>query len=351
MVAPVTEAGIGVWLRNVCPILEKNHELTLLTSNFPGVSISCNDIIQLQSWKFPNSLFRYMPKLKNFLVKGFFDKFDIIHLNGFSVYSTYFILKNRDLIKSKIILSVHGNLQQHQKKFLRILYDKFTLRYLDKTDHIIAVSNAEKNQLVELGFSENQITVAYNGVKPIQIERKQKEKLVLYFGRLSHTKNVELLIESFSLCKITDSKLIIAGPDFGTLKRLKQITKKLNLENRVSFLGEISESKKNSLLSYVSVFVHPSTTDIFALTLLEAASAGVPCISFNVGGNKEIFSKPETGFLVDSVTPASLASSIDKILSDEQLAHKISIEGQKHILNKFSWEKTVEKIEHVYANS
>jgi glycosyltransferase involved in cell wall biosynthesis len=352
MVAPVTEAGIGVWLSNVCPILEKNHELTLLTSDFPGgVPIQCKNILKLQTWKFPNSLYRYMPKLKDLLSQGFFDNYDIIHLNGFTVFPTYFILKNRDKIKSKIILSVHGNLQEHKKKLLRLVYDKFALRYIHEIDHVIAVSDAEKTQLIKLGFPKNNVTVGINGVKFIEIKRKQKEKLVLYLGRLASSKNIELLIESFSLCKVIDSKLLIAGPDYGTLKNLKQITKKLNLENRVSFLGKISESEKYSLLSRVSVFVHPSISDIFALTLLESASAGIPCIAFNVGGNKEIFSEPKTGYLVDSITPDSLAKAIDEILSNKELAHEISVTGQKHIMNKFSWEKTTEKIEYVYTHS
>ena len=43
MIAPITQAGMGVWLQNVCKILEKNHEITLLTSNLPGVKISSNN--------------------------------------------------------------------------------------------------------------------------------------------------------------------------------------------------------------------------------------------------------------------------------------------------------------------
>lgn len=350
MVAPVTEAGIGVWLSHVCPILEKNHELTLLTSDFTGVPISCKNILKLQTRKFPNSLFRYMPKLKDLLEKKFFDNYDVIHLNGFTVFATYFILKNRKKIKSKIVLSVHGNLQEHKKKILRIIYDKFALRYIDRIDYVIAVSCAEQVQLSKLGFMKNKTVVGYNGVEFLEIERKQKERLVLYLGRLSPTKNIELLIESFSLCKITNSKLIIAGPDYGSLKQLKQITKKYHLENKVSFLGEISESEKSLLFSKVSVFVHPSVSDVFALTLLEAASVGIPCIAFNIDGIKEIFSEPKTGYLVDPVDSNSLALAIDEILSNEQLAHEISVNGKRHILNKFSWEKTVKQIEYAYKN-
>jgi len=46
-----------------------------------------------------------------------------------------------------------------------------------------------------------------------------------------------------------------------------------------------------------------------------------------------------------------LAKAIDEILSNNKLAYEISVTGKKHITNKFSWEKTTEKIERIYTNS
>jgi glycosyltransferase involved in cell wall biosynthesis len=349
MIAPITEAGMGVWLSNVCPILEKNHHVTLLTSNNPGIEISCSKTIKLDSRMFPNALYCYMPKFKDLFKNNFFNDFDVIHLHGFSTYASDQILKNRKKIKIPIILSVHGNLQKQEKSFLRILHDVFALKNKNNLDYLISVSNAEKNQLIETGFSKEKITVAYNGVNPKIVERKPDGQTILYFGRLAPTKNIDLLIKAFSLCVTKNLSLVIAGRDYGELNSLKILTKKLSLEDRVSFLGEVTENQKQMLFSKASVFVHPSLLDIFALTLLEAASAGIPCIAFDVGGNKEIFSKPKTGILVTKTNETALAQSIDSLLSDLRLYGEISENGKISISEKFTWEKTAETVESVYS--
>ena len=349
MVAPVTEAGMGVWLSNVCPILEKNHKVTLLTSDNPGVKISCSKILKLDSKKFPNPLYCYMPKLKELINTDFFNDFDILHLHGFSTYATDQILKNRKKIKIPIILSVHGNLQKQEKSFLRIIHDVFALKNKNSVDQLISVSNAEKNQLIETGFSKEKINVAYNGVNPKIVERKPDGRTILYFGRLAPTKNIDLLIKAFSLCVTKNLSLVIAGRDYGELNSLKKLTKKLSLENKVSFLGEVTENQKTKLFSEVTIFVHPSLLDIFALTLLEAASAGIPCIAFDVGGNREIFNNPQTGILVNTTNETALAQSIDSLISNVKLCDEISKNGIISISEKFTWEKTAESVESVYS--
>ena len=349
MVAPVIDAGMGVWLEKICPILEKSHELTLLKSDRHEMDVSCKKNIVLHSWKFPSDLFRYMPDLKNLLNSGFFNNFDIIHLNSFSVYATDFILKNRTKITSSIIVQSHGNLQNKKRNLLRKIHDYYTLKSIDKIDHVISVSNAEKNQLIKLGFSPNMITVSNSGVKIQIIPRQEREKEILYFGRLAPTKNVEILIEALSLSKIKDSKLIIAGKDYGSLKYLQKLTKKLGLVNRISFLHEISEKKKLELLSTSTVFVHPSKSDIYALTLLEAAAAGVPCIAFDTEGSREIFSEEKTGILVNKLTAQELSNAIDHILTEKKLRLEISERCKKIIPEKFSWEKTAKITSSVYS--
>jgi glycosyltransferase involved in cell wall biosynthesis len=348
MIAPVTQAGMGVWLQNVCKILEKNHEITLLTSNLPGVKIFCNNTISLDSWNFPNPLYCYMPKLKNLLKSGFFNNFDVIHLHGFSIYATDFILKHAKEISPPIFLSVHGNLQNQKMNILKKIHDVYALRFKTKISHVFAVSNAEKNILIKLGFNESKITVAYNGVKIENIERTSPQKIILYIGRLAPTKNIELLINAFSCIRFNDYDLIIAGKDFGSMKNLKNLSKKLNLKTRVFFLGEISEEKRRSLLSETSIFIHPSISDIFSLTLLEAASVGVPCIAFDVEGINEIFSQKNTGILIPPNDIKSMTNSIDLLLSNGPFYKEISYNCKEFIPKKFSWNKTVEIIEKIY---
>lgn len=350
MIAPVTEAGIGVWLRNVCTLLKKNHEITLLTSTNVGINIPCDKIIKFPAWKFPDPLYRYMPKLKSLLKSGFFENFDIIHLHGFSHYATDFLLRNRNNFSSPLILSVHGNLQEHKLNMMRKIHDAYFLKYKNNIDHTVAVSYAEKSRLTELGFDSSQITVAYNGVNVKKIIRNPTEKIILYFGRLAPTKNIDLLIQSFSKTSIKDSKLIIAGKDFGSLNSLKKLCQKLNLDNRIIFLNEISEKEKYSLMSKASIFVHPSLSDVFSLTLLEAASSGIPCIAFDIKGINEIFSQKNSGVLISPDDQNSLTSSIDLLLSDNSLSATISDTCINVIPKKFSWNNTVDILEKIYTN-
>ena len=62
MISAELDAGVGTWLEFVCPILMKNHEVTLLTSKNSTRKINCNKIIKLNSWNFPKNYY-YMPTL------------------------------------------------------------------------------------------------------------------------------------------------------------------------------------------------------------------------------------------------------------------------------------------------
>lgn len=353
MVAPVTEAGMGVWLRNVIPFLENKHNVTLLTSRENNLEIKCKNIIRLDSWKFPNTLYRYMPKLKKLTKNEFFNNFDIVHLHGFSTYATDFILFNKSKIKPPIIISTHGNLQHQTKtKFIRKLHDILALQLKNRIDGIIAVSEEEKKQLVKIGFSESIIDVVYNGVEIAENLSKKhlQNSIVLYVGRLAPSKNLELLIEAFSLCRNKNVELIIAGKDFGSLNSLEKLAKENNIENKIKFLGYISDSKKFDIFSQARVFVHPSLSDVFSLTLLEAAGSGVPCIAFDVGGNSEIFDS-NSGLLVRNKNKQSLADAIELLLNDDELALQFSKAGKKSILSKFSWKNTADGVLSVYCQT
>lgn len=205
-----------------------------------------------------------------------------------------------------------------------------------------------------IGVWWKKIDVVYNGGgNPNKLLNKKisDKKTILYIGRLSRPKNVDLLIEAFSLCELDCVELIIAGPDFGAFEYLKQKTKNLGLEKKVIFKGRVSEEIKFQLLSRASVFVHPSLTDVFAITLIEAAQIGIPCIAFDVGANSEIIENGVTGILAENHTPDSLSKAILDILSHDDLAAKISENAKNTIPLKFNWENTVNSLEQIFQKT
>jgi len=352
MISPELDAGIGTWMEFVCSNLMKDHEVTLLTSSKATRKVQCHNTIKLDSWDFPPKYY-YMPKLKSLIKNHFFEKFDVIQIHGIGSFAADYLMLKKNKIKTPIIFSPHGGLQPHPNlSFMRIVHDKIMLKFnWNKFDRFTAISLAEKERLCELKFDEKKIDVVYNGGGDPNRSLNKKitdKKIILYIGRLSKPKNVDLLIDAFSISNINDTELIIAGPDFGALEYLKEKTKNLDLEKKVIFKGRISEDEKYELLSQASLFVHPSLTDVFAITLIEASQVGVPCLAYDVGANSEILENGVSGILAKESTAESLSKEINKILFDNELSKKISETGRKLIPQKFNWQNTVKSLEETF---
>ena len=353
MISPELDTGIGAYVESVCAILDKNHDVTLLTSSKAIRQIQCSKTIRLDSWKFPLTYY-YMPKLKPLLKDGFFEKFDIIQINGFASFAADYLMFNKNKIKTPIVFTPHGGLPHPNISLMRAIHDKIILRFdWNKFDRFIAVSFEEKNRLCRLGFDEKKIDVIYNGGgNPIKLPDKKTtgKKIILHIGRLAKTKNIDLLLEAFSLCKLDNAQLVIAGFDAGALKSLEERTKELGLNDRVVFKGRVYEDEKYRLLSDADVFVHPSLVEACPVSLIEALEIGTPCIGINTNVNNEIIKNGVNGILADA-TPESLSESITRILSDDDLARTISENAKNTIPQKFNWKNTVKSLEQTYQTT
>lgn len=172
-----------------------------------------------------------------------------------------------------------------------------------------------------------------------------RRKEIVTAGRFYAQKNHSLLIKSFS--KIADRypeyKLIIYGD--GPLKEdLKLQIDKLNLSERVILPGRADNIKEKIYES--ALFVLSSDFEGMPNALLEAMAIGLPCISTNcpVGGPRAIIDDYENGILVSVNDADEMAKAMDKVLSDGELAEKLSKNAHK-IYEKFSLENVAEEWE------
>ena len=344
------KSGTYTVLKNICPKLMQNHEVTILT-NQGEIDVECTKLIQLNAKSLPFPQYFYQPKLRNLVKSGLFDDYDIIHAFEYPLFTTDYLTIKKKIFETPLIISPHGTIHQFTTfpfSIMKKIHNKIMLRYIDNISMIIASSIAEKKYLLNHGFSENKIRVLSLGVDlPKIIRSPSKKPKVLYIGRLTVTKNVDLLIKAIPLCKRKDFELIIAGPDFGTLKLLKKLVKKFHIEDRVIFTGRISESKKLQLLSESMIFVHPSLEDIFSLSLVEAVGVGIPSIAFGVEANPEIF-EDNCGLIINGYDAQSLANSIDLLLNDEEKRNQISKNAIISIAQKYNWNTTVKNLENFY---
>lgn len=228
----------------------------------------------------------------------------------------------------------------------------------DNCDAVIALSRKMQHQIDSWG-STTETTLLPTGVDPIPkasdkdiAEFKSNhgitntDRILLYVGRLSREKNLDLLVDAFN--KISESnndvKLMFVG-DFDYRKNLEERASDLGISDKVIFPGRILRNKLDVAYSSASIFLFPSTTDTQGLVVHEAAGASLPLILCDQEVS-EVFVKDETGLLA-SEDPADFASQIQKLLDNPDLAKKLGMAAKKRAA-QFSEIGQMEQLEKLY---
>jgi glycosyltransferase involved in cell wall biosynthesis len=186
---------------------------------------------------------------------------------------------------------------------------------------ILVPSQSCKEELNKKGF--NNVFVWTRGVSKNLIShkpyRKSKIPKIIYVGRVSKEKNLEVLCELQDKFEIT---IVGEGP---LLYKLKSKFPKVN------FLGYRFGSALADTYKSHDVFCFPSKTDTFGIVMIEALANGLPVAAFNVTGPKDIVEEGKTGFLGDNLE--------DNIRRCLKLDRKSIV---SNINQQWSWRKCIE---------
>jgi glycosyltransferase involved in cell wall biosynthesis len=142
--------------------------------------------------------------------------------------------------------------------------------------------------------------------------------IILYVGRLTREKGVDILIRAAALMREGGVRLQIVGggPE---RTRLEELASSLKADN-VSFLGGISDRRDLAdIYRRATVFVLPSRSEGLGCVLLEAMAAGTPIVATAVGGIPDLIRDGWNGLLVPSEDPGALAGAVNRMLTDAAL--------------------------------
>ena len=201
-----------------------------------------------------------------------------------------------------------------------------------------------------LGIQAHRMRVIYGGVGEQFVPQDRAatgatRPYILYVGNKRPHKNVGRLLEAFALLNGADDPgcdLIIAGRDDpGDVetdsRRLRDLARRLGLNGRVRFAGEISGEKLPALYAGAEVFAYLSSYEGFGLPPLEAMACGTPVIALNTSSLPEVVG--DGGFLLDTAAPAVVARHLCALLTDRSLRARLAERALRQA-RKFSWEKT-----------
>lgn len=225
------------------------------------------------------------------------------------------------------------------------------------TDHIIAVSESTKQDIVQLlGVPERQVTVIYNAANPLfkPVERIDAvewirnryhilQDFILFVGTIEPKKNLPMLLKAFR--QLLDTyhvkvKLVAAGAKGWLFEDVFETVRALNLEDDVIFVGRVSNEELLQLYNAATVLVHPALYEGFGITPLEAMASGTPVIASKVSSLPEVVG--DAGLLVDPKDAEGLAVAMWRVLTNVELQDELSAKGLVRASN-FCWEKTAEQ--------
>ncbi len=231
-------------------------------------------------------------------------------------------------------------------------------RMFSCSDRIVFVSKAgQASYDPYFRIETEKIRIVYNGISHKLIEsgegyRKQEiqgRKIRLYYiGRLVRIKGVDLLIEATARIRDRyDIELAIIG-DGKERGELEKLVKKYHLEKMVTFRG--FQEDVMPYLREADLFIYPSHTEIFGISVVEAMAFGNICIANSVGGLPEIIKDEKNGILNRKNDLEGLTEAIErgiKLLFDRPKADELRKNAQKTAA-EFSIENTIQKLNQVY---
>ena len=210
------------------------------------------------------------------------------------------------------------------------------------TSKLVCVSERAKRQALEEGIRPEKIRVIFNGVKSVKTDPriraevrqelglKDDETMILNVGRLTPEKAQKNLVKAAEILSgRPELRFFIAGegPCRGELENLIR-------GDHFRLLG--SRNDVDRLLNAADLFVLYSDTEGMPVSLMEAMSAGLPCVASNLEGIVQLIPDDRYGTVIPAGDPALLAETIRGILADPQKASAQGRAASERIREAFS---------------
>lgn len=285
--------------------------------------------------------FKHMLELTRFMKK---EKPDVVHTHlHAAVYLLPYYMYNRKCAK---VHTVHSVATYELGKAHRLLQG-FAYRFLGVVP--VSISDSVKKSMTAEYGSLKDPPVIYNSIiRSSFCLPKVRHDHFVFINVASHTdvKNQALLLKAFA--NVVDRRdflrlrLVGDGPNRKTLERLAN---ELKISEYVEFMGIRHDIPL--LLASSDAFVLSSDTEGMSLSLLEAIAAGLPVISTDVGGSRDIIKNGESGFIIPVGDQNAMSEKMELLAVECEMCRKIS-EHNREYSKKFDFEVMNEKYIKLY---
>ncbi len=278
------------------------------------------------------------------------SKFDIIHAHDWMSFKAALIAKK--MLSIPLVIHIHSTEWDRNGAFVNPEVEKIEKEGFEKCDHIIAVSNRVKQQLIDhYEVPEKKITIIPNGIEPGSFAnatpRKSTTRTVGFLGRLVDQKGPQKFIDiARDLCsKMDNVKFKLAGQGYLEADLNHKIDR-LNMKDKVEMLGFLERDKVRSMLQNLDLLIVPSISEPFGLVALEGVASKVPVIVSSEAGILEYLDLKHAAHW----NIHEFSNLAYQVLNDPAGTREY-VKSCTQQMKKLDWNKLISKTIKVYQNT
>ncbi|MFQ3549578.1 MAG: glycosyltransferase family 1 protein [Armatimonadota bacterium] len=346
--------GIGSYIRGLSTALLETQPDINIVPIFGCLPSSKNEWypkseqIKKHPTLFPRRIYNYLIN-KGMPLEISTGPIDLVHFPNFISYKTS---------KAKIIVTFHD------LAFLEMphLYPEYALKHyntlIDNTlqiaDFIITNSISTTNSILNFyKWDKTKIMHTYlgggelNTNKSVSISHLVDEyPYILSIGTHVPRKDYKTLLKAFAKISLSpELRLAIVGNTTEFSKELYQLAEKLNIYDRVIWLGYVCNEEKTTLIKNALCYVHTSLHEGFGIPIVEAMSFSKPIVVSNGGACPEIAG--DCAIICKAGDADDFAKGISMILSDKNFANQIGVKAKERA-KIFTWKNCANKTREIY---
>ena len=274
---------------------------------------------------------------------------DIIHSHGLWTMSSVYAARAVRGGQAQLVVSPHGTLSPQAMRHgpqqaKRLFWAALQRRALERASCFRATSQQEYKDIRQLGFRQP-VAVIPNGIDlpSLRLVAPTNGRTLLFLGRLHPIKGVDTLIDAWRTVQdeFPGWRLVIVGDDadhVGTTGYLAELRRLAATRGaaRVSFMGALTGSAKHDAYCDASLYVLPSKSENFGVTVAEALAAGTPVIASDRTPWRGLADRG-AGWCVETGSAPLAVCLRDALATDDAALREMGLRGRRWMEEEFRW--------------
>ncbi|MFL9874924.1 glycosyltransferase family 4 protein [Paraburkholderia megapolitana] len=260
------------------------------------------------------------------------------------------------LFRKKYVIHVHSGMFPAYCAGLPGFAWRIVRTVLTSAQYVICLSGHAQKQLISMRLTTREkCRLVYNGIaEPIGMETRKTSSssdiALTFLGKLSEQKGIFRLLEALALLPESSPRYRLFVGGEGEVEALSELSRKYRLDDRVVFGGWVTGEAKTQLLADTEIFVLPSRSEGFPVSIVEAMAFGTAIVSTRIPGVMDAIRPELEGLLVEPDDIGGLRDAISLLLGDAATRRRLGDAARRRFLDQFTIQKTVHSLVSIYDN-